>query len=336
MRVPLVQAIGSLCKKTVSAVSRLSPERSAFEIVNVSTLEPSGAEPMGSKQKVWFADPAVADIDSERSRSTWLFKQVRVKEMPDGNSRTFGEDWSEKLASELATLMGVPAAKVELAERGGERGSLSHTVLPDVDSDLVHGNELLQAHDPAYVMEQRREAAGYTLAAVRQALHGYAPPPGLPLESAWDAFVGYLLFDALLANTDRHHENWAVVAKREGVAWLSPSFDHATSLGFQISDDQRASMLADPGAIDVWLARGRSSHFEGKPQLVDLAATALDMTPAETRDYWCSKVRSLDLARWQATISRVPAGLMSQVERKFAFEIVRRNRERVLRVCWPD
>ena len=32
---------------------------------------------------------------------------------------------------------------------------------------------------------------------------------------AVDVFVGYLMFDAWIANTDRHHENWALVVSPE-------------------------------------------------------------------------------------------------------------------------
>jgi hypothetical protein len=32
--------------------------------------------------------------------------------------------------------------------------------------------------------------------------------------SPQDAFVGYLVFDALIGNTDRHHENWGITDGR--------------------------------------------------------------------------------------------------------------------------
>jgi hypothetical protein len=253
--------------------------------------------------------------------------------MPGGLHRTFGEDWSEKLASELAAQMELPAALVELAVRNGRRGAISRTVLPGPKFDLVHGNELLQARDREYDMDQRREAPGYTLNAVREALEPYAPPSQLRVRTAWEAFVGYLVFDALIANTDRHHENWAVMVSRSGPPSLAPSFDHATCLGFQLSDEDRLRMLHQEDGVERWVGRGRSSHFEGKPTLLELASDGLSMTSSATRETWWDRVSSLSMRRWKATIERVPADLMSQAERTFAFEVVRRNRERVLRAC---
>ena len=51
---------------------------------------------------------------------------------------------------------------------------------------------------------------------------------------AFDAFAGYLLFDALIAHGDRHDRNWAVIVPPPGAREteaLCPSFDHAASLG---------------------------------------------------------------------------------------------------------
>ena len=45
-------------------------------------------------------------------------------------------------------------------------------------------------------------------AGVRQP-HGYTGPENVT--SSNELFVGYLLLDALIVNTDRHHANWAVI-----------------------------------------------------------------------------------------------------------------------------
>ena len=34
------------------------------------------------------------------------------------------------------------------------------------------------------------------------------------IQSGVEVFAGYLLLDALIGNTDRHHENWAVMVPR--------------------------------------------------------------------------------------------------------------------------
>ena len=47
-------------------------------------------------------------------------------------------------------------------------------------------------------------------------------------------FAGYLVLDAVIGNTDRHHENWGLLLRRTETGWkgqVAPSFDHASSLG---------------------------------------------------------------------------------------------------------
>jgi hypothetical protein len=269
---------------------------------------------------------------------------VRAKTMPTGELRVFGEDWSEKLAREIGLLLGVPVPEVHLARRttaAGEvqRGSLVRNFLAG-DEALAHGNELLQQADPSYDKDRTREVTGYTLDAVWAALDGFGPPAGMPdlLVTAADAFAGYLMFDALIANTDRNHENWAAVLPLRGQPRLAPSFDHATSLGFQEPADRKSEWLADPdaGPVRRWVERGQSSHFEDKPGLVDLAFAALRGVSAAAAAYWRERVASLSPTAWRATIDAVPADLLSQPDRTFASEIVRLNRERLLDACWTD
>ncbi|WP_172435571.1 HipA domain-containing protein, partial [Escherichia coli] len=50
-----------------------------------------------------------------------------------------------------------------------------------------------------------------------------------------ETFVGYLLLDAWIGNTDRHHENWAFISLGEKI-YLAPTYDHASSMGRELSD----------------------------------------------------------------------------------------------------
>jgi hypothetical protein len=49
-----------------------------------------------------------------------------------------GEDWAERVVAEVATQLRLPCAQVELAERGGRRGSLSRNLRP-AGWELHHG-----------------------------------------------------------------------------------------------------------------------------------------------------------------------------------------------------
>lgn len=112
-----------------------------YPVFDVTQWESVAPEPMGSKGKEWLEDEQGA---------WWLFKSVRIRHDAKRGWRLFGEDWSERIASAVAMPFGVPTARVELATREKERGTISRSVLPDHGHELEHGNELMQRFDPTY------------------------------------------------------------------------------------------------------------------------------------------------------------------------------------------
>lgn len=187
--------------------------------MDVSDWPVVALEPGGTDEKVWLGVPGV--------NTRALFKPNRARV---GSER--GEDWPEKLASELATTLGIPAARIDLAERNGRRGCLSHDIVPtrwELQPGAVLLNQLLNfQHDP-----RDKAARGHTLNNIRQVLCGYGPPPGFsgpPEFDAFSVFAGYLVLDALISNRDRHSENWAVLrGPRKDDQYLAPSYDHASA-----------------------------------------------------------------------------------------------------------
>jgi hypothetical protein len=193
---------------------------------------------MGSKAKFWFS----------REGEMWLFKATRTGQ---------GEHWAEVLAEGLAELLGLPHAHYELARWRDKAGVVNSGVVTRrfvaEGFDLVHGNELLAERDPDYPPEGARHVRTkeHTIDAVRGAIGaeniglpaGWASPGGI--ESPVDVFGGYLLLDAWIGNTDRHHENWALVVNlARGQHFLAPTFDHASSLGAHLQDEERLRRLA--------------------------------------------------------------------------------------------
>ncbi len=88
-------------------------------------------EQLGTKQKFWFRT-----TDGQ----TFLFKEPRPNT---------GEDWAEKVASELCGLLNLPHAPYDLAIWKGRRGVVSPNFAPP-PFRLVHGNELLAKLDKNY------------------------------------------------------------------------------------------------------------------------------------------------------------------------------------------
>lgn len=143
------------------------------------------------------------------------------------------------------------------------------------------------------------------------------------------------MLDALVGNTDRHHENWALVRRGE-IDYLAPSYDHAASLGRNESDVSRAARLStpDPGyTVQAYANRARSAFYESeqaiKPMLtMDVFATVLDHIP--TSRVWLDSLSRVAPEEFDRILERVPSERISKVARAFALTILTHNRERLL------
>jgi hypothetical protein len=227
-----------------------------YRVIEVPEEAADSTEQLGSKPKFWFVD-----ADGQR----FLFKQ--------GRSGT-GENWAEKVSAEVCALLRIPHASYDLAVWRGIQGVVSaNFVAPG--SRLIFGNELLARVVSGYEAETRYyRQSGHTVLRVFAVLRD----PGIQAPATWektehintasDVFSGYLMFDALIGNTDRHHENWGLVLRSSAEGQdlqLAPTFDHASSLGRNESDKRREARLAsrDPAHSVIGTRRERGQRSTG-------------------------------------------------------------------------
>lgn len=286
-----------------------------MSVTDVSGWEPADEEPLGTKPKQWVRDAEGV---------LWLWKESTTQRDRRHGAFRKGDDWAEVVAGRVGAHLGVPVAWVELATRGRQFGVISRTVLVGDREVLVHGNELLA--EAGVASAGPRDRSGYTIAAVASVLEGVAPPvPSERLPMAFDWFAGYLLLDALVGNTDRHQDNWATIRSPNGRR-LAPSFDHASCLGFLLSDEERSDRLSGEGARSVAeYAAAATSKFEGRPTTIGAAVAALERTAAPVQSYWRDRLEgapSVDDA-----LSGVPEDRMTQPARRFARALYARNHE---------
>jgi len=312
--------------------------REEFPVLEVpSALSGDGlqqSEQMGSKQKFWHCDAQTAQWS--------LFKYSRPYT---------GEHWSEKVACELARALGLPHAQVELARHEGLIGVLVRDLRPDREHmALLHGNELLLEYDPDYPSQQGYRVSEHTVSRVARALIEHnvelparqlwsrVRPKGV--EDAVGLFIGYLLLDAIIGNTDRHHENWGVIALRDArgarVLQLAPTYDHASSLGRELPDEKRVSRLENVGmrGVEGYAERTRSAFYaEGdadkplSPRAVFEASAAL--RPIAHRA-WLARCAEVGVETLLAPLSSVPCQLASDSALAFARALIQYNIEALL------
>ncbi len=286
------------------------------------------SEFMGSKRKFW--------IHNELTGQRALVKYARPGT---------GEHWSEKIAAEVAALLEIPHPPVEVGFVEDAPVSLTLGFLQQNET-LIHGNELLAELDQTYPKDGKNyRTVAHTISAVQRALieRAVAPPRALPNGlSAFGAFVGYLLLDALVGNTDRHHENWAIVLDHgdfERTLTLAPSYDHASSLGRELTDQSRSELLRtkDRRRIHAYLERTRSAlHSEevaevgqGKPLS---CLEAWQLACAKDRDaaqFWLERLLHVSRDRLLSLPKRIPAKAMSPVSKEFATFLLGQNYDRL-------
>ncbi len=146
---------------------------------------------MGSKNKFWYLDPT-------EEEEYWLFKYPRCNT---------GEHWAEKIAAEVAALLEIPHARVELAVFEKNKGSVTKSFAQE-GQELVHGNQMLKRAVHGYDPEKEFRQSSHTLANIWQVMDSVFGESE-HAEKAKSRLAEYVVLDALIGNTDRHHENWS-------------------------------------------------------------------------------------------------------------------------------
>jgi len=294
-------------------------ENKEYAIFDVNILDNRQIEQMGSKKKFWFRET--------KENRNWLFKYNRINT---------GEDWSEKIAAEIAELFAMPHAQVELAQCGGERGIISKDFTDNGKKGLVHGNELLAIVNPAYPKTQKYNLSKHSINNILKALSKpyVVVPLNLPTEinTPKELFLGYLALDALIGNTDRHHENWGLLVLSENTE-LAPTFDHASSLGRELLDGRRKQLLSNPQHFEQYCSRARSALYLNDEDLTPLSTfDAFNEFTKEcsTKNFWLDRLSKISDNALKDCVERVPADIIGSESLKFAEKLLMTNKQRLL------
>ena len=196
--------------------------------------------------------------------------------------------------------------------------------------------------DSAYPASEDRKygVREHTIDAVIETVAKLEEPPmeylrRMPSEvkSSLDVFVGYVMLDALIANQDRHHQNWGALRDRTKTR-LAPTFDHGAGLARNEPDQTRQIRLygRDRGyGIEAFATKARSSLYDGgKKPLTTLAAfEAISKRNPKASAAWLHRLKELDLTTIQSMIARVPEERMTPIAREFTVRLLLINQSRL-------
>ncbi len=280
---------------------------------------------MGSKPKFWF----------RYNDEDWLFKIAR---------ENTGEHWAEKVASEIAANLNLPTHRVELATYEGKRGSAVRSFLKKSEV-LVHGNEVLGGSIDGYERDKQRGQADHNFDNIVAVLRHLFTDMNARLVASW-RIVGYLVFDALVGNTDRHHENWGILLRptrhqEDGkpigfTIEIAPTFDHASSLGRELLDDKRKALLDETGALERYIRKARGGIHANADARRGMSPIALVEMIAnrhpEFFDPWQKRIERFDQTFAKDVVSRAADDWMSETAKKFALAFMEQTRRLLLSI----
>lgn len=293
-------------------------------VFKINDAAPDQLETMGTKEKFWFL------YKDEK----YLFKIGRYGT---------GENWAEVFSSRLCEVLEIPHAVYNFAIWSGIKGVVTKTFVPQFGR-LVHGNELLAKIKPGYDLEKKYKQRDHrlrTVLSIMKGISGLRHPigssdfvKGISLEAT---FVGYIVFDALISNQDRHHQNWSFVLMPGKLVHLSPSYDHASSLGCRISDEERMERLTTKDkrrTVEAYIERSKTPFYSASGDVlssIESVEYCKRICP-DGCEFWKERLTVLSISEIKKIADSIPDDLMSEEAKSFATRMIELNKQRILQV----
>lgn len=298
---------------------------SVFPVITVPLEAPEDYELISTKGGFWFRD---------RNLALCLCKEA---------TPNTGEDWAEKIASELCALLRLPHAEYDLATYNDKRGIISRSFVPE-GGILIVGNEALTRIVPDYPKDPR-DLSGHTIDVVFSAIkessvqlpREWTPPEGI--RTAADVFVGYLLLDAWIGNSDRHHQNWAFIkykeaSTKEQTTYLAPTYDHSCCLGRELLDEKRLLKLNNC-SVEGYVTKCRSYFYarvDGNNRKIKTFEVFREVAKRypDAASVWLDYLGKVSLTDTLDLFRRIPSDRISETAIKFAQKVLELNQCRLL------
>ena len=181
----------------------------------------------GTSQQEWIVNKETNEIG--------LFKDRKSEETTD--------NFSEKIASEIANKIGLSCARIDLATRDNRIGVVSYKINSQ-EEDILEGIQFINRVYPFYnkdTLIDEETGEKYSLDIVLNSIRG------LNLESE---LFKVFIFDFIIGNTDRHHSNWAILMNGGDIS-ICPLYDNASSLCSYVTDEQIDRSIRDKNWVNA-------------------------------------------------------------------------------------
>lgn len=259
----------------------------------------------GTRTKFWLLEPGT---DSENA-TKYLFK------VPTEGT---GGHWAEFVASKVGAELGFHTAEVDLAFHEGVVGTISKNFRTQTE-ELYEGGDLFLARFEDF---DRHSLTYYELPYILELLAAY----NLDRE-----FVDLPVFDALIANNDRHCDNWGVLSGPNGIR-LAPIYDNGSSLGFNEVIERKQKMLTDDRMLAGFCNRGKPSiglPERKRPKHFDLLSFLHSHLPREL-ELAVTRLKKLNKGILSSIVKDIPNDLMSELDKEWVICLLLYRRDWIL------
>ncbi|TSB47691.1 HipA domain-containing protein [Alkalicoccobacillus porphyridii] len=264
-------------------------------VVDISNWEEDWIKQVsGTREKVWVKEP--------NNNGSLLFK------IPKSTSN---ENWAELVSSEIGKMLGLDIMNVRLAINNGQKGVLLDNIQParaimEDGGELIKG--VIEEFDPLSLDH-------YTIENIINSVEKF---------NIIHEVISMCLFDALIANQDRHCENWAVIRDEDNKVVFAPLYDNGAALGFNSNKETMKEMLRDSNRFQAFTNRSKTLievNGKRKPKMSMLLSYLKDMYHHKyTKELkrFCGIKRG-DLVN---IVNEVPDDWMSHIEKDWVCSLI--------------
>lgn len=190
---------------------------------------------------------------SGTSSQDWIInsKTGQIGLFKDRKGEQTTDNFSEKIASEIAQIINLPAAKIDLAIMGERIGMVSYLINSGTEI-IVEGIQYISSKYPeydSYDLIDKATGKFYSLDMILESVK--------ELNIDKDLFKVFI-FDFIIGNTDRHHSNWAIL-KNGAESKVCPVYDNTSSLGAYVNDSKIERCINDKNWFDAQVDRKSTS-----------------------------------------------------------------------------
>jgi hypothetical protein len=273
-------------------------------------------EQLGTKEKYWIYDA----ITNEKK----LFKIGRTNT---------GENWAEIVAYEIGKSIGLPVAIYELAKYNSRLGTISTNFVQN-DERLIHGNELLVKIDKSYPSDRFYKVREYKLDTVLSLLKIIERAENIEIRNTLDNFIGYIVFDCLIANQDRHHENWGLIVGLGKKLRLAPSFDHASGFGCKVQEDEAKNRLNTKDknyTVEAFCLRAKTPFYDRDSKQLNTIESCRVLAKHDKESFcrWVKKIVQVEDSFYEEIFEKITNKFINEYSKRFALEILKENTKRL-------